>query len=189
MDLFAAAERLMGMDGRAWERHANPWSVWSRFATLPLLALAIWSRSWIGWWSLIPLALVIAWIWVNPRAFPPPADWGNWASRATLGERLWLARRRLDLPRHHVRAAWIATMIAAAGVLPLVWGLGVLDPGWTVAGVAVVSLGKLWFADRMVWLHRDVSGLAPGIPIDDPTTGLPPVVRTEGSAGRARSPG
>jgi hypothetical protein len=27
-------------------RHANPVSVWTRFAVLPLLALAVWSREW-----------------------------------------------------------------------------------------------------------------------------------------------
>lgn len=33
------AERLMGMDAASWERHANPLSVYTRYAALPLLAL------------------------------------------------------------------------------------------------------------------------------------------------------
>jgi hypothetical protein len=37
----------MGED--TWERHANPWSVWSRTTVLPVLILAAWSRVWIGW--------------------------------------------------------------------------------------------------------------------------------------------
>ena len=28
---------LFGLKGDSWMRHANPWSVWTRFAVLPLL--------------------------------------------------------------------------------------------------------------------------------------------------------
>jgi hypothetical protein len=35
---------LFGLKGDRWMRHANPWSVWTRFAVLPLLILAVWSR-------------------------------------------------------------------------------------------------------------------------------------------------
>jgi hypothetical protein len=40
--------KLFGLEGDAWMRHANPVSVWTRFAVLPLGALAVWSRQWIG---------------------------------------------------------------------------------------------------------------------------------------------
>jgi hypothetical protein len=40
--------KLFGPEGERWMRHANPVSVWTRFAVLPLLALAVWSREWIG---------------------------------------------------------------------------------------------------------------------------------------------
>jgi hypothetical protein len=49
--------RIFGLEGDAWMRRANPLSVWTRFTVLPLLAIAIWSRTWIGWWSLVPLPL------------------------------------------------------------------------------------------------------------------------------------
>jgi hypothetical protein len=45
--------KAFGLDGENWMRHANPVSVWTRFAVLPLLAAAIWSRDWIGWWCLL----------------------------------------------------------------------------------------------------------------------------------------
>ena len=32
--------KLFGLEGDRWLRHANPVSVWTRFAVLPLLALA-----------------------------------------------------------------------------------------------------------------------------------------------------
>ncbi len=72
MDVFAFAERLMRMDDAAWERHANPLSVWSRVTALPLLAAAVWTRLWIGWWCLLPIGAVALFIFVNPRLFAPP---------------------------------------------------------------------------------------------------------------------
>jgi len=45
--------RLFGLQGDHWMRHADPWSVWTRFLALPLLALAAWSRVWIGWWAVL----------------------------------------------------------------------------------------------------------------------------------------
>ena len=47
------------MTPEVWARHANPWSGWTRVAILPLFVLAIWSRAWLGWWALVPLALLV----------------------------------------------------------------------------------------------------------------------------------
>ena len=58
--------RLFGLEGDRWMRHTNPVSVWSRFSVLALLALAIWSRDWIGWLCLVPVALALVWMMVNP---------------------------------------------------------------------------------------------------------------------------
>ena len=73
-DPFALSERLMRMDDAAWARHANPASVWSRFTILPLMTLAIFSRVWIGAWALIPVALVIAWTWINIGGYRAPPE-------------------------------------------------------------------------------------------------------------------
>lgn len=145
------------MDAAAWARHANPWSGWTRVPALPLLALAIWSRAWLGWWALVPVAALLAWLWVNPRLFPPPRDETAWMTRGVLGERLWLARDETPVPAHHRRAPNILSAIGAAGVLLAIGGLA-MRAGWAViAGVAVAMLAKLWFIDRMVWLHRDMT--------------------------------
>jgi hypothetical protein len=45
------------MTDDVWRRHANPWSVYTRFAAIPPLIMAIWSRTWIGLWCLLPIAL------------------------------------------------------------------------------------------------------------------------------------
>lgn len=156
MDVFKLSERLMAMDDHVWARHANPWSVYSRFTCLPLIALAIWSRVWIGWWSLVPLALALFWTWHNPRAFRPSTKNDGWAFKGTRGERLFLDRKRVPVPRHHEIMANILTSISAVGALILIYGLIVLDPWATIAGLAVTILAKTWFVDRMVWLCDDV---------------------------------
>lgn len=144
----------MGMDGAVWRRHANPLSVYSRMLILPALALAVWSRVWIGGWALLPVALVLVWTWVNPRFFAPPAHLDSWAARGVLGEQVFL-RRRADLPGHHRR--WAVGLGAAAvpGVLWLGWGLWRLDLQGAIAGVILAMLPKLWFLDRMNWLYAD----------------------------------
>ncbi len=156
MDIFKAAERMMAMDDASWARHANPLSVWSRMSCLPLLVLAIWSRIWLGWWFLLPLALAIAWTWYNPRAFGPPDSTDNWASKGVMGERIFLNRATNPVPAHHLKAAHILTAISIIGVVILIYGLIVLNPWATVCGVAVTILSKVWFVDRMVWLYADM---------------------------------
>ncbi|MBF9029551.1 hypothetical protein HKCCE3408_04005 [Rhodobacterales bacterium HKCCE3408] len=156
MDIFAAAERAMRMDDETWARHASRASVYSRIAILPLLALAIWARVWIGWWALLPIAALIAFAWVNPRLFPAEPSTDYWAARATFGERVWLNRQAVPVPTHHARWANGLTIAAFLGILPLAWGLWALDPGWTVTGLVLAMGAKLWFCDRMVWLYRDM---------------------------------
>ncbi|MBU4530240.1 MAG: hypothetical protein KUA43_07560 [Hoeflea sp.] len=157
MRIDKAIESSMSMDDATWARHANPWSVWTRVPLLALLALAIWSRVWIGWWCLIPIAALIAWALYNPRAFPPPASLDNWASRAVLGERHWLARKTRPIPAHHARWAMILSILSAASILPLAYGLWVLDPWAAFAGAMLASVFKLWFCDRMAWLATDMA--------------------------------
>jgi hypothetical protein len=144
-------------DDGGWERHTNPASVWTRFAALPLLVVAIWSRDWIGWWSLVPIALSLVWMVVNPKFFGPPRSTRNWASQSVLGERIYVQRDRLDLPPQHTSI--VPTLIQlgqVAGLVLLVLGLVTLDPVATLFGLVVVEMGKLWYLDRMVLLFDDV---------------------------------
>ena len=75
---------------------------------------------------------------------------------ATFGERVWLNRKHLPVPRHHVRVSHALTAITGAGIVPLAYGLFVYDLGATLFGLSLVVLGKMWFLDRMVWLYHDM---------------------------------
>lgn len=157
-DFYRAAEHLMTMDEATWARHANPWSVYTRFTCLPLIALAIWSRAWLGWWALVPLALAILWTWANPRLFPAPTTLDSWAARGVLGERVFLNRAQTPVARHHIRIAHILTGLSLAGVLVLAYGLWALNPWATLCGLILTILPKVWFVDRMVWVLQDSEG-------------------------------
>lgn len=157
MDIGKISERVMGMSDEAWQRHMNPCSGWSRITILPLLVLAIWSRIWLGWGSLVPVLLVLIWTWLNPRLFGPPQSIDNWMSQGIMGERIWLARKREPIPDHHARATLTLNIINAAGCILLVAGVWSFDIGLTLAGLITSMGAKLWFLDRMVWLKADLS--------------------------------
>lgn len=148
--------RAFRLDEAGWARHANPWSGWTRMACLALLALAGWSRAWIGWWALLPFGLLLGFVWLNPRLFPPPPSNDAWISRSVLGERLWVDRDRLPLPERHRRLPrWLAALSVFGGLV-LVYGVALLEPWPTILGLVLAYVGKLWFLDRMVWLHQDM---------------------------------
>ena len=156
-----------GLEGGGWQRHTNPWSVYTRIPIPAMLALAVWSRAWIGWWCLAPIALVCFWAAINPQAFPPPASADRWASKAVLGETFWVRRNTVPIPRHHVRACQLLLALNVGGVPLVVWGLVVLDVWLVVAGLVIHMTGKNWFLDRMVWLYQDMTGgnhPRPGVP-------------------------
>lgn len=153
--------RAFRLDEATWARHANPWSVWTRNTALPLLILACWSRVWLGWGALAPVAVAVLWTWLNPRLFPPPRSTDNWASKAVLGERVWLNRRAVPVPSHHRVAPHALSGVAALGAGLAVWGVVALAVWPTLTGAALVYLGKLWFLDRMVWLYEDMRAATP----------------------------
>lgn len=161
MDWGRALAAAFGMTDEVWRRHANPWSVWTRIPLIGLLALAAWSRVWIGAWALVPLAVLLVWTWLNPRVFPAPQSTRNWASKGVLGERVWLARDRHPIPEHHRRAVIILSAFSLFGLPLLIWGLYALEIWPTLLGLTVVVLFKLWFVDRMVWLYGDMKDQVP----------------------------
>lgn len=110
----------------------------------------------MGWWSVIVIALAMFWIWINPRLFLPPKHTNNWASKVTLGERVWLNRAEQTIPAHHQKAAMILSIVGGIGFFIAVVGayINYLLP--TIAGGLICWFGKMWFCDRMVWLYDDM---------------------------------
>jgi len=154
--------RVFGLSGESWMRHANPASVWTRFAVLPMLVLSIWSRDWIGLLFLVPLALSLVWLFVNPLFFAPPSSTRNWASKGVLGERIWSERKRSELPpQFDSRAPGVAQIVQLIGIVPLVYGLIDLDAVAAATGVLIVQAGKLWYIDRMGLLFDELKAEPP----------------------------
>jgi hypothetical protein len=84
-------------------RHCNPWSAWTRWASAPLVLVPAWTRR-------RSHALLLAlWLAVNPFVFGEPADERAWATRAMLGEELWISRR----PRGAAMGVSVLTSAAA----------------------------------------------------------------------------
>jgi len=153
--------RTFAMDDEVWARHANGWSVWTRVSTLPFLLLALWSHSWLGWWALLPIALVFVWIWANPRVFPKPHTTKSWHSKVTLGERVWLNRRKVPIPAHHRLLPQLLSAVAGIGFVMAIWG-ALANALWPTLFGGMLSYGaKLWFCDRMVWLYDEMKDADP----------------------------
>lgn len=148
--------RLVGMSESGWKRHANPWSVWTRFAAIPLLILAIWSRTWFGWWALVPLAVVVLWLWWNPHAFEPIEEPVAWSSKGIYGEWVWVQDGSSVPPGFKVpQRLWTAGGLT--GFALLVWGLTALEVWPTVVGAAFVVQGQLWRIDRLGLLYEQAA--------------------------------
>jgi hypothetical protein len=146
--------KLFLPDDDSWLKHANPWSVWSRFATLPFVVLSIWSRVWIGWYCLIPVSILVLWILINPTLFSKPKDYSSWGAKAVLGERVLMKRKEAPIPESHSKVITILNVLQSVSGVILIYGLWRLNIELTLHGIAYVYLTKMWFLDRMVWLYE-----------------------------------
>ena len=155
--------RLFGLKGDSWQRHANPLSVWTRFAVMPLLALAVWSRDWIGWWSLAAVVGALAFMMVNPMLFGEPRSTRNWASKGVFGEHIWSDRDTVEVPPQFLtsRVPAVTYAVQAAGLAVLAYGLVELDLLLVVSGLVIVQFANAWYIDRMVLLFEDMKGRHP----------------------------
>ena len=149
----SATEKLMGMSDDVWARHTNPWSGWSRLSAFPLIALAAWSRIWIGYWA-IGLGIAVGfWIWINPRLFPAPKYTDNWMSRGVLGERVWLNRKMVPVPRTYVFSGFLLNGLAGLAALGFLFGLMVLHLPTTIIGMLISMAAKLCFVGMVGRLY------------------------------------
>ncbi|MGH3551656.1 MAG: DUF6653 family protein [Mycobacterium sp.] len=95
--------RLARIRRAIFAHHANPWSAWTRWASTPLVLVPVWTR------RRSHAVLIAVWLAVNPVVFPKVTDQRNWATRAMLGEELWIT----DRPRDSATVLSIATSVAA----------------------------------------------------------------------------
>jgi hypothetical protein len=89
-------------------RHCNPWSAWTRWASVPLMLVPVWRRSWRD------AAVVGVWMAVNPVVFGKPAHERAWSTRAVLGEERWIEERPVDA------AMAVNAAAAAAGAIAMI---------------------------------------------------------------------
>ncbi|WP_282093141.1 DUF6653 family protein [Epibacterium ulvae] len=155
MTLERRIARVFNLTDDNWMKHANPWSVWTRYSVLPLIVFAFWSRLWIGWWCLIPAGAALLWVFLNPIVFNRPKSTKNWASKAVLGERVYLNRDIVEIPVIHDTPLYkILNAISFTGVMIAIWAIIYYSIWGAVLGVALAYLGKSWYLDRMVWLYE-----------------------------------
>ena len=128
-----------------FRHHSNPWSAWTRLLSVPLVFVPIWTRSWRQG------AILGVWLMVNPIAFPEPKNDRAWATRAMLGEEMWITKRPLD---RAMALNVAATTLGLGGV----WGALKRRPLATVAcAVGQVALLLVYWREIALYYerHRD----------------------------------
>ena len=157
MTLERKIAKLFNLTDENWMKHANPISVWSRYSVLPVIVFSFWCRLWIGWWCLIPGGLSLLWVFFNPVVFQKPISTKNWASKAVLGERVYLNRDSIPIPEHHnIPLYFILNSVSSLGFILAIWATIYYSVWGAILGVSLAYLGKSWFLDRMVWLYEDM---------------------------------
>jgi hypothetical protein len=157
MTLERKISKLFNLTDDNWMKHANPVSVWTRYSVLSIIVLSFWSRTWIGWWCLIPGVLSILWMFYNPVFFKKPKSTKNLASKAVLGERVYLNRDKIKIPKKHdIPLHGILNGISSVGMVLSIFSIIYYSVWGAVLGVCLAYIGKSWFLDRMVWLYEDM---------------------------------
>lgn len=135
---------ILGTEG--WRRHANPWSVFTRFAAIPAGILAGWSRVWIGWWAVLPLVLVVVWLIINPFVFKPIDKPTHWISKGILGEQLWLEGS--PALATHRGALRVLLGFGILGMASMFAGVIWLNPWLAGVGAVLVTATQVWRIKR-----------------------------------------
>ncbi|WP_292742490.1 DUF6653 family protein [Methylophaga sp. UBA3192] len=107
--------------------------------------------------ALVPGLASLLWLFFNPILFKKPKSTKNWASKAVLGERVYLNRDMVPIPdRHTIPLHGFLNGISFTGLLLAVWATVYFSVWGAILGVSLAYLGKSWFLDRMVWLYEDM---------------------------------
>ncbi|WP_436929390.1 DUF6653 family protein [Halosimplex halobium] len=90
-----------------WERHANPWSGWTRVFAFPVLVYAILTR------RRRLLVAAVAAIAVNPVVLPQPDDAQAWTSDVIQAERYWVDHGKHGAVLRSLDAATLPVTVGA----------------------------------------------------------------------------
>lgn len=129
------------MKPQTWKRHSNPWSGWTRFLIIFVLAPALWQKAWVLIVSLIVYTII------NPILFSPPSHNKAWMSRAVLGEQLYLKSKKNQnkLKITGTIGGIVFLVFIYSAYSQLLWPTIVLLVG--IVGY------KMWFLQQMVELY------------------------------------
>jgi hypothetical protein len=151
-----------------WRRHANQWSVYTRFLALPLAILAGWSRVSIGWWAAVPITLVIIWLIINPFVFKPIEQPSNWIEKGILGERLWLNNGPVSEADHDMLR--VLLFASAFGLTTMIAGIAWLELTSAILGAVLVTIAQLWRIRRYARMYDEVEPEEQATPVQPDTT-------------------
>lgn len=136
------ASLIKRLTRKIFARHSNPWSAWTRLLSAPLVFVPVWNRSWRQG------ALLAAWLVANPVIFPEPRDDKAWATRAMLGEEMWIAERPVD---RGMALNVAATLLGLGGV----WGALRRRPMPTVVcAVGQVAMLLAYWREMVLYYGR-----------------------------------
>lgn len=124
-----------------WRRHANRWSVYTRFAAIPAAIVAGWSRVWLDWWAAVPLGVVVLWLIVNPFIFKPINTPTHWIEKGILGEQLWL--RRSEAAGPYKWSLRVLLFLGFGGLAGMIAGIIALNPWLAIGGALVVIVAQI----------------------------------------------
>lgn len=124
-----------------WRRHANRWSVYTRFAAIPAAIAAGWSRVWLDWWAVAPIGSVVLWLVVNPFIFRPIDRPAHWIEKGVLGERLWLGRN--EAAAAYTWSLRVLLLLGLVGLAGMIAGIVTLNLWLAIGGALVVMVAQI----------------------------------------------
>ena len=138
----AVASDVSDVEEWFWKRHSNPKSVWTRIPIAPVIAYAIYRRS----WRLLTLAVL--WAIVNPIFFSPPEDEDPWMTRGVLAQQWWIRKEG-----HGFLGASGPNIFSTAGVLSAIYTLYAAwqqRPLKTALGTMLTIVLNFWWLRQLV---------------------------------------
>ncbi|TFG05101.1 MAG: hypothetical protein EU536_03035 [Promethearchaeota archaeon] len=139
-----------------WKRHANPISGWSRIATAPLFASALWFVRY-GTYTWIPLVVVLIWVILNPIIFRKPKHLDRWISQGVLAEQWWVQELKREFKFDFTLFCNVMALLAfipmlVIAFLPTEMRYQLMWPYIYCSTLAFIF--KIWFVDRVVFQYE-----------------------------------